>query len=194
MRISKLFSYVQVSVERTLSKDCVSTFHIYRKEQKVMYTHKFVKLVVLAVVATAIVISGIQLTATSAEAHTKCKVSLPLGGWTEGCPHFHAPEPQDSCLASYTNTFYEFRISNATGNAINYSINGESFSLSDGYGRNHQYQRAYGSNSCNTKYYTNPVIRFDYSYASGFQERSYKVGDYAKETFKQAGNGIDLYH
>ena len=38
------------------------------------------------------------LTTSAVYAHTKCRVSLPFGGWTEGCPHFHSAPDEGSCL------------------------------------------------------------------------------------------------
>lgn len=145
-------------------------------------------------IGLVIVMTGVGSTARSVDAHPKCRVPLPFGGWTEGCPHIDIPAEEPSCTYGMTNTFYEFRISNSTGHTVHYNINGENFTLDNGYGRDHRYQRAYGSNSCNVTYYNNPIIRFDYSYQNGYQERSYTVGANRLETFYVAGNGIDLYN
>lgn len=161
-----------------------------------MKTHRGIKFFLL-VAALAIAVIGMEFTSEPAQAHTACKVRLPGGGWIEGCPHPHVPRvptSSPSCLAVMTDTYYEFRISNQTGHKVNYSINGKGFSLSDGYGRNHKYQKAYGTNSCNVKRYRNPIIKFDYSYQSGYQERSYRLGNYKRETFRRSGYGVDLYH
>lgn len=159
-----------------------------------MNTHKRIRVFPWLVVVLAIAAIGVGLTTESASADVRCRVPLPFGGWTEGCPHYHPPAEEPSCIAVMTNTFYEFRINNSTGHTVYYGINGVNFSLSDGYGRDHRYQRAYGTNSCNVQYYNQPRIKFDYSYQSGFQERSYTVGGNRLETFKVSGNGIDLYH
>ena len=73
------------------------------------------------------------------------------------------PQESSSCLAVFTSESYEFQIVNETGVTFGYSINGENFSLSPDYYRNHTYPKASGSDGCDTQYYDNPTIRFDYS-------------------------------
>lgn len=99
-----------------------------------------------------------------------------------------------SCLSVMTDTRYEFRVTNATGNRVHYSINETSFNLNANSSSNHSFRRAYGTNSCNVQTYPNPRIEFDSSYASGYQERSYRIGDHPQYTFRVSGNGLNLYN
>ena len=153
--------------------------------------HIIIKLAVVVAFLAAVFVS---LPTNSASAHTKCRVPLPFGGWTEGCPHIDVPATgEDSCLSVMTNEFYEFKITNDTGYKVTYFINDVRFVLSDGYYRNHEEQEAYGTNSCNIRYYPNPEIEFDNSLRSGFQSRTYKLGD-DSYVFEKIQNGIDLYY
>jgi hypothetical protein len=99
-----------------------------------------------------------------------------------------------SCLSVVTKDYYEFRVRNATGGQVPYQINGENFVLYAGHERNHRYPKALGSNSCNVRHYESPVIKFDFSYQAGYQERSYAVGTNPIETFRSNGYGLDLVH
>lgn len=98
----------------------------------------------------------------------------------------------ESCLAVMTEDDYSFRITNTTGNVIHYKINDESFRLDPNKYRNHRYPKARGSDSCHITTYPKPKIKFDYNYASGYQQRSYQIGNERQYYFNSTENGIRL--
>lgn len=164
-----------------------------------MNSYKSLRIGLLAAVALLVTVLGFVLTTQTASAH--CTLYHP-----HHCVEEVIEDPADalirdrpsgsessSCLAVWTHEDYEFRISNETSNTVYYSINGDDFSLSAGYYRNHSYPKARGSNSCNTVRYSLPRIEFDYSYTSGYQARSYNIGDFSAYQFEVSGNGLDLY-
>lgn len=149
-----------------------------------------------AAMAMLLVLAAVGVQAQTVSAHTKCKVPLPFNGWTEGCPHLHSDiddGSSGSCLSFMTDERYDFRINNETGNQVIYHVNDERFTLSDGYGRNHSYRKAYGTSSCSITQYPKPEITFDYSYTSGYQKRAYNIGGLASYTFAKSGGGLDLF-
>lgn len=161
-----------------------------------MKTKKLLKFTPM-VVALVLGITFFFVNAGSADAHTQCRVNLPLGGYFDACPHLHPPtESESSCLSIFTDEDYEFRISNNTGNTVNYTINGESYTLFDNRFREHEEQKAYGTNSCNIRRYPIPKVRFDNSYAAGFQAREFSLSriedNWGHYSFVRVGNEIYL--
>ena len=162
----------------------------------IMNTYKSLRISLLLAVASLVTVFGFVLTTKTASAH--CTLYHP-----HHCVEELVEDPVDalirdpvessSCLAVWTHEDYEFRISNETDNTVYYSINGDDFSLSAGYYRNHSYPKARGSNSCDTVRYGLPRIEFDYSYTSGYQARSYNTGDDSAYQFEVSGYGLDLY-
>lgn len=135
------------------------------------------------------------------ESRIECKRSpLPKypDGWAKGLPDVRMRKnrggSEDSCLSVYTEEYYKFRVSNKTNSKISYKINGQGYSLKPGYGRNHKFPKAKGTNSCNIRSYKQPVLTYDASYAPGVQRKSYRVGRHSREYFKRVGNNIQLFH
>lgn len=121
------------------------------------------------------------------------------------CPKTPIPDPRfpipsfprsggssDSCLSVMTQDYYQFAIHNLTKNHIRYSINNDSFTLNPGYQRQHRYRKAYGTNSCNSRSYPQPRVRFDRNFASGFQAASFSIGQLNNYYFHQVGDELFL--
>lgn len=62
----------------------------------------FKTLFLSVIVASLAMIVNLQFAAEPAYAHTKCRIDLGFGNWTEGCPHFHAPQGSDSHVGGPT--------------------------------------------------------------------------------------------
>lgn len=159
-----------------------------------MSTNRILHISVLFSTAFVFALLGIYLTVTPASAH--CTLYHPHHCLeVPSLPGSGGDSSSDSCLAVFTETYYEFRISNDTGITFNYSVNDQSYTLSDGYYQDFKLPKAYGSNSCNTQYYNTPQVNFDSSPDSGYQEKSYNVGgDGARRyVFEPSGSGWDLF-
>ncbi|MCW5198351.1 hypothetical protein VU06_01220 [Desulfobulbus sp. F3] len=140
--------------------------------------------------------TGILLfTATSVSAHTKCRINLGFGNWTEGCPHFHTPSSAgtESSLPMMTDTYLRFGITNNTTNEINFRINQDKYRLRPGEKRDFKYRDCYGTNTSNIQCY-DILISFDFSYSEGYQEKQYNLKPKTSFHFETVGDGIELYN
>lgn len=159
-----------------------------------MSTNRSLHIFVLFPTAFVIALLGIYLTTTPASAH--CTLYHPHHCLeVPSLPGSGGDSSSDSCLAIFTQTYYEFRLSNDTGITFNYSVNGQSYTLSDDYYQDFKLPKAYGTNSCNTQYYDTPRVTFDASDNSGYQEKSYNVSDSGSQryVFERNGSGWDLF-
>ncbi len=105
-----------------------------------------------------LLLAGVSLPAA---AHTKCKVNLGFGNWTEGCPHDH--RIIDKTNPTYDNRRtpthnrdgfryknYSIAISNTDKtDSMVYKFKGKTYKLRPGYKRHHSYR---GVNSAATFY------------------------------------------
>ena len=103
------------------------------------------------------------------------------------------PEDKGSCVQSFSQSSYEFSILNSSGATMNYTINGKQFSLADEESIPHKFHRCTVSGCHGASCDPPPSIQFDYSLASGYQKKSYAVGEKSMESFvRVSDNEIDL--
>lgn len=148
---------------------------------------------------------GLSITTTlqvpqPARADGKSCVLFPLPGITCGKPKPNGSSKIISSCNPVTDTFYIFIIVNKTGGTVNYTINGNSESLTpqslpqiavkSGYYAKYKYPKQQGTNSCNVRTYPSPVITF-YS-SKGSPAKSYKIGNDPLLKFIRTGNDINI--
>ena len=91
---------------------------------------------------------------------------------------------------------YQIEIHNQTNQTVNYTLNGEKLIVPiNGY-----YNYFSLPTEKNGKQVPPPFIKFDYNFASGYQEKAYQLKKSlnarhgAKYVFKKNGNGVDLFY
>ena len=87
---------------------------------------------------------------------------------------------------------YSFDITNSTNSSVSYAINGQEFSLSPGYYRQHSYPGGGGTDGCNVVRNPLPTINFDTSYDQGYQGKNYRVGDHRNYRFVASGSSLEF--